>query len=120
VANCIEKLQLDFCGVIWLKSSNFTWLVGLRCILQSLKKGWRFGICLCSIELFWGSGFGAVFMREALWWCSNEVHGSHEVGLWKNFKRGWGSFLAILDSRLVMAPKFDFDMMCGVGIKFSR
>jgi hypothetical protein len=30
-------------------------------------------------------------------WCSNEVHGSYRVRIWKNIRRGWGNFLAILD-----------------------
>jgi hypothetical protein len=30
----------------------------------------------------------------SLWgeWCSNEPLGSYGVGLWKNIRRGWGSF----------------------------
>jgi hypothetical protein len=47
-----------------------------------------------------------VHEREALWrvvvdskygsswggWCSNEVHGSYGVSLWKNIRRGWREF----------------------------
>jgi hypothetical protein len=30
-------------------------------------------------------------------WCSNEPLGLNEVGLWKNIKRGWGSFASQLE-----------------------
>jgi hypothetical protein len=32
---------------------------------------------------------------ESLWgeWCSNPMHGSYEVGVWKNIRRGWGIFI---------------------------
>jgi hypothetical protein len=57
--------------------------------------------------LFCGSEHGAICMRERLlwrvvmdskygnlWggWYSNEVHGSYEVGLWKNIMKGLGEF----------------------------
>jgi hypothetical protein len=53
-------------------------------------------------------------------WFSNEVHGSYVVELWKNIRRGWGSFLVILDLRSVMFLKLDFSMTSGVGIRPSR
>jgi hypothetical protein len=37
-----------FCGVVLVKNSNSTWLVGLRCVLRSLKVGWGFEIYLYS------------------------------------------------------------------------
>jgi hypothetical protein len=53
-----------------VKSSNFTWLASLRCALQFLKEGWGSEIYFCLTELFWGSGFGAMLMRERPygWW----------------------------------------------------
>jgi hypothetical protein len=47
-----------------VKSSNFTWLAGLRFVLQYLKEGWGFEIYLCSTGLFWGSSCSATFVRE--------------------------------------------------------
>jgi hypothetical protein len=49
--------------------------------------------------------------------CSNEVHASYGVGLWRNIRRGWGIFLAILDLWWVMDLKLSFDMMYGAGTK---
>jgi len=48
----------------WLVLSIKTWLVGLRCVLQFLKEGCGCGIYFCLTELFWGSGLGAMLMRE--------------------------------------------------------
>jgi hypothetical protein len=48
-------------------SSNFIWLVGLRCVLQSLKEGWGpWGsvIYFCSTERGSKSGCGVLFIRE--------------------------------------------------------
>jgi hypothetical protein len=43
------------------------------------------------------------------------------VGLWKNIKRGLGSFLVILDLRWETVPRLDFVMTCGVvGIRLLR
>jgi len=39
------------------------------------------------------------------------------VGLWRNIRRGWGIFLAILDLWWVMDLKLSFDMMYGAGTK---
>jgi hypothetical protein len=78
--------------------------------------GWGFTIYYCSTEHFWRSGSGATLMREALGrlvvdikygssqgrWCSNDVNGSYGVRLWKNIRRGWGSFLDLLDLRWVV------------------
>ena len=47
-------------------------------------------------------------------WCSSKVYGSYRVGLWKNIKKGWESFLIILDLRWEMAPILDFGLArCG-------
>jgi hypothetical protein len=40
--------------------------------------------------------------------------------LWKNIRRGWGSFIVISDLRCEMAPTLDFGMICGVGIWLLR
>jgi hypothetical protein len=53
-------------------------------------------------------------------WCSNEVHESYGVGLWKNIWRLGGCFLFVLDLKWVMSPRLDFAMTCGVGIRFLR
>jgi hypothetical protein len=57
------------------------------------------------VDLKYGSLWGG--------WCSNDVHGSYEVGIWKNIRRGW-----------VMPPRLDFGMMwCGyqtLKVVFSR
>jgi hypothetical protein len=83
----------------------------------------------------WGSGLWRyAHEREALWrvvvdskygsawggWCSNEVHGSYGVGLWKNIRRGWGELSSHTRFEMGMAPKFDSGMMFGVGLKLSR
>ena len=47
-----------------MRSSNFTWLAGLRYLLQSMNEGWGSGIYLCSTKLFWRTGFGAILARE--------------------------------------------------------
>jgi hypothetical protein len=118
-----------------VKSSNSTWLASLRCVLQFLKEGWGFWNLLLFNRALLGKWLWRyAHEREALWrvvvdskygsawggWCSNEVHGSYGVGLWKNIRRGWRSFLVILDLRWVTAPKLDSGMTCGVGIKPSR
>jgi hypothetical protein len=60
-------------------------------VCTPISRGWGLRIYLCSTELFWGSGFGIMFIREALWrgvvdskygsawgrWHSNEVYGSY-------------------------------------------
>lgn len=53
-------------------------------------------------------------------WCSNEIYGSYGMGLKKNIRREWGSFLGIPGSRLEMIPRFDSVMTCGMGIRHLR
>jgi hypothetical protein len=52
--------------------------------------------------------------------CSREPIGPYEVGLWKNIKRGWGSFVVIPDLNWKMALRLDSDMIFGVGIQPLR
>jgi hypothetical protein len=53
-------------------------------------------------------------------YCSNEVHGSYGVSLWKNISTGWESFLFIPDLKWEMLPKLDYGMKSGMGIKTLR
>jgi hypothetical protein len=53
-------------------------------------------------------------------WRSNAVIGSHGVGLWKNIRRGWGSFLDLLILWWVMVLGLDFGMTFGVEIRPLR
>jgi hypothetical protein len=50
------------------------------------------------------------FEFGSLWggWCSNESASSYGVGVWKNIRRGWGSF----------SNHTTFDVGDGVNVKF--
>jgi hypothetical protein len=84
-------------------SSNFIWLVELKCVLQSLKEGWGVHNLLHSTECYSGSGFDVMFMSErwllilnmAMSWVSGVL--MRLMGLiWWGFGRlsggGWGEF----------------------------
>jgi hypothetical protein len=73
------------------------------CFMRERPYGGRLCILNMAAHAAWGG------------WCSNEVHGAYEVGLWNNIKRGWGDFFVILDLRLVMTPELDSGMTYGVG-----
>jgi hypothetical protein len=135
VANRIEKLQRDFLWGGIGDEFKFHLVSWSKVCSRSLKEGWGSIIYFRSTELCWGSGFGVMFMRERpyggwLWILNMVARGVGGVlmrfmgrmgwGLWKNIRRGWGSFLVTLDLRLVMAPKLDSGMTCGVGIRPSR
>jgi hypothetical protein len=118
-----------------VKSTNFTWLAGLKYVLQFLKEGWRCIIYFCLTELFWGSGFGLMLMREGpyggwLWVLNTAACRVGGVIMRSKGRMGWGfgkisggareSFLAKLELRWVMARKLDSGLTCAVGIKPSR
>jgi hypothetical protein len=95
VANHVEKLQWISCGGGIGKEFKFH-LVGWNKVCSPISKGvWGSEIYSCLIELSWGSGYGNMLLRERLYgvvmdskygnmwggWSSNEVNGSHGVGL---------------------------------------
>jgi hypothetical protein len=120
VVNRIEKLQHD---ILWggigeeFKCHLVSWSKVCSLILVG---GLRVHIFFCSIELFCGEVLWRyLYERETLWrvvvdvkygsawggWCSNEVHGSYRVGLWKDIKKGWENSLVVLDLKLMMVIK---------------
>jgi hypothetical protein len=54
-------------------------------------------------------------------WCSLDPSGSHEVGLWKNIRKGWSLFCSHTRFILGNGSMIRFwDMMCGVERCLSR
>lgn len=64
VANFLKKLQRDFFNEGGMGEEFIFHLVSRTKVCTPISEGWGFKIYLCSTRLFWGIGFGAMFMRE--------------------------------------------------------
>jgi hypothetical protein len=59
-----------------VKSSNFTWSTGLRCVLQYLKEGWRL--------------FNSALLRKWLWCYVHERKALWRVVVDSKYGSAWG------------------------------
>jgi len=109
VANRLEKLQRDFLWgdigddfkyhlVKWstIFSSKISGGLGMRNMIQFNKvwlgkKLWRFAM---ERDVLWRKVVDIKYGSMRGGWCSKEVGGPFEVGVWKCIKRGWDAFVA--------------------------
>jgi hypothetical protein len=67
VANRIEKSQQEFLWGGMGEEVKFHMVNWSKVYSPIFERVWGFKICLYSIELFWGSGYGTTLIREVLW-----------------------------------------------------
>jgi hypothetical protein len=130
VASRIEKLHRDF---LWggLGEKFKYHLVSWSTVCSPISEG-RLGIRNLRIfnkallgkwlwryeherEILWRLVVDAKYGSTWAGWCSLDPHGSHEVGLWKNIRKGWSLFSSL--TRLILGNGFRIrfwdDVWCG-------